>query len=138
MPPRRFVRLFKPRFAPAVERWEKLQTIRPKPKRMPQPGDIISLRTWEGLPYRSKQRVLGEAVIASVEEIHLGELYLQRLNTTWIYGKRSGRKGGMDRFAQFDGFADWPDLVEWFRATHGIPFSGILVRWKRPDTSPAP
>ena len=39
-----FVRMFKPQFAGLVERGENLQTVRPIPKRMPKPGDKISLR----------------------------------------------------------------------------------------------
>lgn len=48
-----YVRMFKPQFAPLVESGKKLQTVRPTPKRMPKPGDKISLREWTGLPYRS-------------------------------------------------------------------------------------
>ena len=38
-----FVWMFKPQFAGLVERGEKLQTVRPPPKRMPKSGDKISL-----------------------------------------------------------------------------------------------
>ena len=42
------VKLFKPQFSPLVESGLKLQTVRPTPKRMPKPGDRISLREWTG------------------------------------------------------------------------------------------
>jgi hypothetical protein len=122
-----FVRMFKPQFAGLVERGEKLQTVRPIPKRMPKTGDRISLRAWEGKPYRSKQRVLREAVVATAEPITISEKTLERGLSCWVYG--GGRSRGMDHFAQADGFKDWPALVEWFRETHGLPFSGVLIRW---------
>lgn len=52
--PASFVRMFKPHFALLVESGAKAQTVRPTPKRMPKPGDRISLRCWSGAPYRSK------------------------------------------------------------------------------------
>lgn len=57
---------FKARFTELVASGAKRQTIRPTPKRMPKPGDWISLRCWTGRPYWSKQRVLRDAVIAVV------------------------------------------------------------------------
>jgi hypothetical protein len=119
--------MFKPQFAGLVERGEKLQTVRPIPKRMPKTGDRISLRAWEGKPYRSKQRVLREAVVTTAEPITISEKTLERGLSCWIYG--GGRSLGMDHFAQADGFKDWRSLVEWFRKTHGLPFSGVLIRW---------
>ena len=40
------VRMFKPQFAPLVKAGTKRQTIRPVPKRLPQPGDLESWREW--------------------------------------------------------------------------------------------
>lgn len=48
VPRAHFVRMFKPQFAPMVENGTKLQTVRPRPKRMPKEGDAISLRCWTG------------------------------------------------------------------------------------------
>jgi uncharacterized protein YqfB (UPF0267 family) len=55
--------MFQPRFARLVESGAKTQTIRVKskakhPRPLPKPGDFLSLREWEGKPYRSKQRKL--------------------------------------------------------------------------------
>lgn len=127
-----FVRMFSPRFAPLVESGAKLQTIRPTPKRMPQPGDTISLRCWTGKPYRSKQRVLREAVIAEVAEIELISNDVRWIiNAEFEFGwDGPGHDDMMDHFARDDGFKHWPDMRDWFQQQHGLPFSGILIRWK--------
>ncbi len=112
----RFVRMFKPQFAPKVESCEKLQTVRPTPKRMPRPGDQISLRAWTGKPYRSKQRVLGEAVVKKVEAFDLDAMRL------W-------KECDREAFAHADGFCDWPEMLSWFIREHGYPFTGIVIYW---------
>jgi len=122
------VRTFKPRFAPLVEQGEKNQTVRPKPKRkqdMPRVGQVISLRTWTGRPYFSKQRILRESVITEVVPIRIAK------NGVSINRKRLTTEQVIE-FARRDGFGDvgWLNMVEWFSETHGLPFSGILIRWK--------
>jgi hypothetical protein len=115
--------MFKPQFAPAVEAGTKLQTVRPVPKRMPEAGDTISLRMWTGLPYRSKQRVLRESVIESVAPIRITEDG-PVLDSIQLWGAER------DAFAEDDGFPGWMEMREWFEATHGLPFDGILICWK--------
>ena len=120
------VRMFKPQFAPLVEAGTKRQTVRPTPKRMPFVGQHLSLRTWTGRPYRSKQRVLATARVMDVQPIRI---------TDETLGIRITPPVGMhywpdpDTFARADGFKDWPELREWFRTTHGLPFTGILIEW---------
>ena len=108
--------LFQPQFADKVRDGSKLQTIRPPRKREIHPGDELSLRRWTGAPYRSKQEVLREAVCVEVEPILLRD---------WSYGSDKH----LDALARADGFADWPEMRDWFRATHGLPFRGVLIRW---------
>jgi hypothetical protein len=36
----------------------------------------------------------------------------------------------LDLFAMADGFTGWEQMREWFRDTHGLPFSGVLIRWQ--------
>lgn len=115
----RFVRMFKPQFAPLVEAGTKTQTVRPWPSRMPKAGDRISLRTWTGLPYRSKQRVLREAVIVGCDRVDITETGVA-VNS---YAEPC------DDFARADGFHDFLEMAEWFKNTHGLPFEGILIRW---------
>ena len=122
-----FVRLFKPQFAHAVQTGKKCQTVRPTPKRMPKPGDKISLRCWTDKPFRSKQRVLREAIISRVEEIDIYECAVRVCKDN---GK-SIRVVDRDReaFARLDGFVSWAEMREWFRVTHGLPFRGVLISW---------
>lgn len=124
--PRHFVRLFKPRFAPLVEAGTKLQTIRPTPKRVPAPGDRISLRAWTGKPYRSKQRILRETVITHVHMVTITRLNL----TSAEYGPWAYSDLRRAVFAKADGFKDWWDMVDWFETEHGLPFAGIVIHWQ--------
>lgn len=117
-----FVRLFKPQFAPLVMSGEKLQTIRPTPKRMPKPGDRISLRTWTGKPYRSKQRVLRESTISKVRMI----LILPGIE---LSGCPLTLEEEWD-FARADGFNTPKDMYDWFAFEHGLPFRGVVIYWK--------
>lgn len=114
---RQFVRMFKPQFAPKVETGAKLQTVRPTPKRMPYRGDIISLRTWTGAPYRSKQRILRTAMITEVAHVVITTFGVS------ITGDR-------DAFARADGFTDFTSMRQWFAEQHGLPFSGIVIYWE--------
>lgn len=119
--------LFSPRFAPLVENGAKLQTIRKERKRPIKVGDMLSLRTWEGVPRRSKQRILREPTpcigidAISIDEegvaVEEPEFMLYLMNT------------GLNAFAQADGFCDWYDMRDWFHDTHGLPFTGVLIRW---------
>lgn len=38
--------------------------------------------------------------------------------------------GSLDAFARADGFKDWSELRDWFDRTHGLPFEGVLIRWR--------
>lgn len=123
---RRFVRLFKPRFAPLVEQGKKLHTIRPVPKRMPRPGDRISLREWTGKPYRSKQRELRpETDITRVQDIVISRAGVR------IDGEMITNFEKVENFANADGFDTGTEMVEWFETTHGLPFTGILTHWPK-------
>jgi hypothetical protein len=128
--PRLFVRLFKPQFATLVEHRIKRQTVRPTPKRMPRPGDRISLRAWTGLPYRTPQRVLLESIVTRVSDITLEPTRLwlnERLITK--HPRRSSGDQTLDSFAMADGFESWPAMAAWFEREHGLPFNGILIEW---------
>lgn len=113
------VRMFKPQFAPLVESGVKCQTVRPIPKRMPKPGDRISLRMWVGNPYRSKQRVLRAATIS--------EVWMVDITETGIAVNSIAEP--CDAFAVADGFRDFFELRDWFKATHGLPFEGVVIKW---------
>ena len=134
---RTHVRMFQPRFAADVAAGRKLHTIRQTPKILPKVGERISLRQWQGKPYRSKQIVLAESTITRVAKCII--------QATWAHVETTGfvrAPGYLNVFARADGFANWLDMVEWFRTTHGLPFEGMLIEWAppalgSPGTSPA-
>lgn len=131
--PRHFVRMFQDRFAGMVERGEKLHTVRPWPHRLPRQGDTISLRAWTGAPYRSKQRILREATITKVDCIEFD--YSEEDGMSWweilINGAPLTSPEAI-AFSKADGFDSLPDMANWFRAQHGLPFFGIVIHWSKP------
>jgi hypothetical protein len=123
-----FVRLFKSQFAAAVRSGQKIQTIRPTPKRMPKRGDKISLREWTGKPYRSKQRVLRESTITKVEPVQITSSAIV-LNGVPLTGAEQ------HRFAVADGFLGANELIGWFNSTHGLPFEGVVISWQNSNSA---
>lgn len=121
--PRRFVRLFKWQFVALIKTGRKRQTVRPVPKRMPECGDVISLRAWTGKPYRSPQTIIGETSICYVADITIDEAAVT------INGTKITNPAGIEAFARHDGFADWAELRTWFEREHGLPFHGIVIAW---------
>ena len=131
-----FVKMFKPRFARLVESGAKLQTIRPIPKRVPRVGDGLSLREWTGKSYRSEQRILGRAFISALKICRItddgitlpsdvgGFMHSLGAPMTFLSGDFA------DMFARADGFADWAEMRDWFKAEHGLPFVGLVYYWE--------
>lgn len=120
--------MFQERFASLVESGQKRQTVRSlgKPNhRPPRAGEELSLRTWSGKPYRSKQRILLSPVTcAAVRPIFIGichDAFDVRVDHESV--------PDLDAFARADGFADAADMRQWFTATHGLPFVGRLIQW---------
>lgn len=113
---------FKSRFAPLVESCLKKQTVRPNRKRAIETGDILSLRVWTGRPYHSPQRILGSAVCTRVATIIVDSFGLRLDGEAW-------NLGNADRFAVLDGFANYCEMLMWFKAEHGLPFVGIVIKW---------
>lgn len=121
------VRMFNPQFAPLVESGSKCQTVRPMPKRMPNPGDRISLREWTGKPYRSKQRILLESTITHVLRVRLEDTGREVLMSI---GDRLLTPEKIGEFANAYGFKGACDFVNWFERVHGLPFEGIVIKWE--------
>ena len=125
---RRFVRMFKPRFATLVQAGKKFQTVRPVPKRaqdMPRPGDLFDARVWLGRPRCSKtSKLLAEpAPICFVRSITIhatGQLEIDGRYLSTVE---------MEAFARADGFADLAEMLAWFRDMHDLPFTGIVIDW---------
>ena len=121
---RYFIRMFQPRFAALVAAGTKLQTVRPKPARVPRVGDVIDCREWTGKPYRSKQRIIATGHLVEVSEVIITSLGIYKC--TWMPDREA--------FAKADGFASFYELRDWFLEQHGLPFGGILLRWNLPQS----
>lgn len=124
---------FQSRFADAVKRLEKRQTIRARGKRQPpRVGDPLMLYT--GMRTAACKKLL-VAVCLSVEPITIscrpGKENVQIAGTSLI-GTRfwdDMLPEEIENFARLDGFADAADFFTFFREQHGDTFSGFLIRW---------
>lgn len=95
---------------------------------MPRPGDTISLRAWQGQPYRSKQRTLCEAVITRVDWIRIAALGEDDISISLDANPPLDR-GARCLFATADGFAGPAEMRAFFEQRHGLPFLGIVIHW---------
>ena len=119
---------FQARFAPLVESGEKTQTIRKHRKdgRDPKVGDRLVLYT--GM--RTKQcRKLGEGRVMSVRYFELDDEGGVHIDHEWIGWHRDPSRTER-RLARADGFENFEAMLDWFEQTHGLPFEGLLIRWK--------
>jgi hypothetical protein len=123
--PRKHVLMFQPRFAWLVEAGTKRQTIRARGVRVIRAGDLLDLREWSGLPYRSKQRRLGLAECTSVEPVFIGQYALP----VAVAGEELCAKA-RKYFARADGFDSLGQMYDWFSRVHGLPFTGSLIKWR--------
>lgn len=112
--------LFEPRFWEPILTGAKVHTIR-RPRKYPiNPGDEISLRGWDGKPYRSKQRTLRNETCLFVRECRIYVLGIT-IDGHWI-----GEPEELDRFAVSDGFENWGQMRDY---QESLPFSGVLIQW---------
>lgn len=129
------VYLFKPRFAPLVEAGTKRTTIRPRRKHPTKVGDLLSLRTWEGKPYRSKQRILREG--ERCKEVHSFRISVSPnmgggIHFAFIVDNYPIHNPARTELAQADGFKDDIDMLRWFMEEHDVEhrnFEGELIKW---------
>lgn len=118
---------FQARFADAVARGVKSQTIRAPRKdgRHAKPGDALQLYT--GM--RTRQcRKLRDAVCHNACPV------LIEANRVLTFEPQEIHED-LDRFARLDGFADWQEMRDWFTEAHGLPFEGVLIRWLVPPAT---
>jgi hypothetical protein len=109
---------FQARFADAVARGEKVQTIRaPRRSRHARPGERVQLFT----AMRTKAcRRLGEGVCEVAAPVAM----------TPDGVAVAGEPVDVETFARADGFSSWREMRDWFEAVHGLPFTGHLIRWR--------
>lgn len=121
---------FNSRFASLVESGRKTQTIRAPRKRPIVVGDRLYLYT--GMRTEACRK-LGEGLVERVELIHLdrrgssvGAEHPNPMRGSGVWLTESA----LDRLARADGFAGRKELLDWFDETHGLPFTGSLIRWR--------
>lgn len=116
------VLMFQPQFAELVAGGSKVQTVRPlrAPGYSLRAGELISARKWTGRAYRSPQQEIAKIRIVSTNIVVIGEHGI-------IDGDNELEPFQVNEFAIDDGFKDWPEMREWFRSTHGLPFHGELI-----------
>lgn len=122
--------LFQNRFEAPCLAGSKVHTIRghrKDGKRRAKVGETVSLRVWTGKPYRSKQREFAQAVVEEVFPVSV-EWNGMRFGTHFYWDKVWLLK--LDEVAIKDGFKDWPEMLNWFDANNGVPFCGVMVKWR--------
>jgi len=129
---KRHIYLFKPEFCDDVQSGKKTQTIRLPRKRKPRPGDLISLRKWEGTPYKSKQvrLAIGQALnLSKIEILACPAVVNGRRADVYINGNHQSDMQLGD-LAKLDGFDCTSDMIDFFADGYGLPFVGELLKWK--------
>ena len=125
---------FNKRFAAPILAGTKRQTIRAHGKRR-HAASGQTLQLYTGMRTRSC-KLVARAVCLSTCEVRL----LLATDLVRIDGKaRYSFSRDLDAFAYRDGFANWGDLKDFWRAEHGssvVDFEGVLVDWG--DTAKAP
>lgn len=138
---RRHVILFQSRFAAAVQCSAKCQTVRPWRRRMIDVGDVLSLRAWTGLPYRSPQAHLREAMVCEKTPILINvtiERHRAEKEVVLGYNGTALKGDALQAFAVADGFAGPDEFFHFFVCAYARPglggtrlnFHGQLIRWQ--------
>jgi len=116
-------------FVDKVADGTKSQTIRPHRKRPIRVGDTLYLSKWDGAPYRSKRTPLGVGICTETMPIEIDEDRRAFLDGT-CFGHYTANE-----LARLDGFTCAAKMLNWFEATHGLPFSGDVIRWRLTDAT---
>ena len=120
--------LFERRFWELVATGAKVHTIRRPRKRPINVGDALSLRGWEGKPYRSKQRTLTEETCIAIRDVWIDceGIIIGNDNGRWYYDRD---RELLDAFAVSDGFATFAELLSFTHFNRHLPFTGELIQW---------
>lgn len=119
--------LFQNKFEAPILAGIKVTTIRRRRKDgkpRAKAGEIASLRVWTGKPYRSKQREFAQRKVEFTFPVRIGP-GVTRLDMPPERARLVPRL-----MARTEGFANWPEMKAWFKAHHGLPFEGELVKFE--------
>jgi hypothetical protein len=122
------VLMYRNRFIRPIQLKIKRHTIRRERKRPIIAGDYLSHRHWAGKAYDSKQIEIANGTCTAVFPILVTEL-------GYLIGDGSGQMKTdpeeLNEFAVSDGFADWADLMAYYRAEKvALPFRGEIIHWE--------
>lgn len=119
---------FKAQFAAAVSSGKKRQTIRAlrKKGRHALPGEAMQLYT--GMRTKDCRKLLDpDPVCASVDPISI--LLCVDGVQVFLNEEQLGPRE-LTRLALADGFGGPLEFLTFFRETHGLPFNGVLIKWR--------
>lgn len=120
---------FKSRFAESVANGTKRQTIRAKRKRPIQVGDYLHL--YSGMRTSNCRKLIEE--LPKCKEVLVITIldYLNpiSLQTPFQDDWRELSSEEAEQLAKDDGFDSLYSMIEFFEETHGLPFTGHLIKW---------
>jgi hypothetical protein len=118
---------FARQFVGPILQGTKRQTIRGERRRHARPGEFLQLYTAMRTKYC---RPIGVAICQVASPITI-DFDARRITYQFGPGMTTVYPGGLDGFAQSDGFADWPAMLAFWTAHHpAMPvFNGRLIRW---------
>ncbi len=118
---------FQARFADAVERGEKRQTVRRVRKR--------PIVVWDRLHLFTGQRTTGCRRLGTETCLYVNPITIDvgKRAIHVVCNKFSGgtvlKRCDNDAFATRDGFASSEEMFDWFKKRYGCLFEGVLIQW---------
>jgi len=112
---------FKKQFAEKVRDGSKCQTVRGQRDRHANPGEAVQLYT--GMRTKQCDKLIPDPVCTSVNKVVINNNLV--MIDGWILWDSN-----LEKFAIADGFANYADFLAFFKEVHGLPFEGVLIKWK--------
>lgn len=119
---------FKSRWADDVAEGRKRGTIRADGKRRhARPGEALQLYT--GMRTRACRKLVEpDPICRDSIPVRLDRGLSERRIVVTYAGQEMEREA-LEALARGDGFATAAEMLDWFVATHGLPFSGRHITW---------
>jgi hypothetical protein len=124
---------FKSDFVTAIDAGEKRRTIRQVRKTgNPEPGKPLQLYT--GMRTKACEKIK-DAICTRVRPVEISATGV-KLDGWILYCGDAPATWGVDPeafdgdFARADGFANFPEMAEFFEKRYGLPFVGQLIEWR--------
>jgi hypothetical protein len=134
---------FKARFVPLIESGAKTHTIRELRKYPSKPGEPLYL--YEGLRTKRARRILPVVPCTAVEDIQIYRVYRLTIapgsyaaivEFSVKIGKQDLAGDEIEAFARRDGFRDFEEMMDFWRAQkRRFPWRGHVIHWRFPGTS---